>query len=208
LEFWNSDITEESWRRLQELRKEFDFVLIGGWAVYLYTKLHKSKDIDIIIDYPTLRKISALYRTQKNDRLSKYEIRLERFDIDVYLPKYSKLSLPAEEILEGLNTNVEGFRVPTPEALMTLKLGAASERGESIKGEKDAVDILRLLFFSHIDMKKFKRMIEAHGIGEYARLLLTILRTADRRMAGYLNLNEKRFSELKKKYEKIILEVL
>lgn len=54
-EFWNSDITEASWRGLQELKREIDFVLIGGWAVYLYSRLQKSKDIDVIVDYPALR---------------------------------------------------------------------------------------------------------------------------------------------------------
>jgi len=50
MEFWNNTLTEKSWKILQQLKKEnFDFVLIGGWAAYLWTKLHKSKDIDIVI---------------------------------------------------------------------------------------------------------------------------------------------------------------
>ena len=36
-------ITEESWKKLQEMRKSFDFILIGGWAIYVYTKMHKDK---------------------------------------------------------------------------------------------------------------------------------------------------------------------
>ena len=48
-EFWNSLLTEKSWEILQELRKNYDFILIGGWAVYLLTKQKKSKDIDIVI---------------------------------------------------------------------------------------------------------------------------------------------------------------
>lgn len=54
-EFWNSEMTAASWDALQELNKEYEFTLIGGWAVYLYMRLQKSKDIDIVVDYPVLR---------------------------------------------------------------------------------------------------------------------------------------------------------
>ena len=51
MQYWNNLITEKSWNILQELkiRKDFNFILIGGWAVYLFAKTHKSKDIDIIV---------------------------------------------------------------------------------------------------------------------------------------------------------------
>jgi len=208
MEFWNSDITEESWNKLQEMRKDIDFILIGGWAIYLYTKMHKSKDIDIIVNYDVLRSLGSLGNVQKNDRLHKYEIRSGRFDIDVYLPGYSRLSLPAEEILKVLNRRVEGFRVPTPEALVVLKLGAAEERLKSIKGEKDAIDILSMLFFSDFNPVLFKKIVDEHVDNEYVRLLLSILRAADRRVIAYLDLNEKTFSGLKKKWEKELLKII
>lgn len=44
--YYNDLITEKSWQYLQTLRRETNFVLIGGWAVYLYTKSLKSKDFD------------------------------------------------------------------------------------------------------------------------------------------------------------------
>ena len=64
-EFWNELVTQASWERLQELSKEIDFVLIGGWAAYLWTGKHKSKDIDIIVDYETLAEIAAKLPTGK-----------------------------------------------------------------------------------------------------------------------------------------------
>ena len=64
--FNKSDITEESWNKLQEMRKSFYFILIGGWAIYVYTKMHKSKDIDIIVDYDVLRSLGSLGKVQKN----------------------------------------------------------------------------------------------------------------------------------------------
>jgi len=71
MEFWNDEIIEKSWEKLIELKSEIEFVLIGGWAVYLYTKLHKSKDIDIIVDYDALRRLQADYVMGKNERLKK-----------------------------------------------------------------------------------------------------------------------------------------
>jgi hypothetical protein len=54
VEFWHDVLIEKSWAVLLELRKRYEFILLGGWAVYLYTKALKSKDIDIIVDYNTL----------------------------------------------------------------------------------------------------------------------------------------------------------
>ncbi len=208
MEFWSSSITEESWDKLVSMRREIDFVLIGGWAIYMYTKMHKSKDIDIIVDYEVFRKLSSSNVIQKNERLHKYEIKSGRFDIDIYLPKYSRLSLPAEEILGHLNRKVGGFVLPVPEALMALKLGAAADRQDSIKGEKDRIDVLSLLFFSDFDPKRFREILETYGRIEYARLLIGILRNADRRIIRYLNLNEKSFSMLKKKKDAELLKIL
>ena len=40
-EFWNSLLTEKSWNLLIEIKKKYDFILIGGWAVYLLTRQQK-----------------------------------------------------------------------------------------------------------------------------------------------------------------------
>ena len=208
MEFWNSDITNASWDKLLELNKEIDFLLIGGWAVYLYTKLQKSKDIDIIVDYGALRKISQRYTLAKNDRLKKYEIKLERFDIDVYLPKYSKLAVPPEDILLKFRDNIDGINVPKVEVLMTLKLGALSERKESIKGGKDAIDILALLFYSGFKTEKLKEVLDGYAHPEYARLLLDTLNKFDKKMLSYLNLNEKSFSRYKNEKAEELKKIL
>ena len=100
MEFWNDEITDKSWNKLVELKKEINFVLIGGWAVYLYTKLHKSKDIDIVIDYSSLRQLQVNYILNKNERLKKYEIKMnDGFDIDIYVPNYSRLAIPIKDII-------------------------------------------------------------------------------------------------------------
>src|SRR3990167_5190345 len=50
--FWHNSITERSFFALQELRRDFDFVVIGGWAVYFYTQSLKSKGFDVDIYVP------------------------------------------------------------------------------------------------------------------------------------------------------------
>ncbi len=56
-EFYQNLITEKSYKILQDLKREFDFILIGGWAVFLYTKALKSKDIDLIVEYQELERL-------------------------------------------------------------------------------------------------------------------------------------------------------
>ena len=199
-EFWNSDITEASWNGLQELSKEIDFVLIGGWAAYLYTKLQKSKDIDIVIDYTALRVMESAYKLSKNDRLRKYEIKLEKYDVDIYLPSYSVLTVPPKDILRKYNTSVEGFDVATAEALLALKLGAASDRGNTSKGQKDKIDILGILFYARPDLQKLKAMLGEYDKLSYIELLKSTLAGFDLNSLGYLNLNKNSFSKLKKEY--------
>lgn len=199
-EFWNSDATQASWHGLQELSKEIDFVLIGGWAIYLHTKLQKSKDIDIIIDYETLRNLEGSYKLIKNERLKKYEIKLEKYDIDIYLPNYSTLTIPPRDILSKFVFETEGFRTPTPEALMALKLGAAADRINSLKGRKDAIDILGLLFGSGLEIKKLRDILTEYDVKNLMGLLMSILGGFDRKDLKYLEINESKFSKLRREY--------
>ncbi|MCL5099838.1 MAG: hypothetical protein M1158_01810 [Candidatus Marsarchaeota archaeon] len=208
MEFWNDELTDLSWKKLIGLRKELEFVLIGGWAVYLYTKLHKSKDIDIIVDYPELRKLQADYTLSKNDRLKRYEVKLgEGFDIDVYVPGYSRLALPIRDII-GATVSREGFTVPKAEVLILLKLGAYTARKNSIKGSKDAIDIIGLLFCPDMDLHRLKELAVRHGLYGYLRELLGALDGFDPSLVKYLGLNANSFSKLKRKYRQQLLAIL
>ena len=158
MEFWNSQLTEKSWKILQDLKRKYNFILIGGWATYLLTKQQKSKDIDIVVDINELQKLK-LESLSKNDKLKKYEIKTGEVDIDIYLSHYSKLTI-APENLKKYSRKIEGFSVLSPEALIILKQGAYEDRKNSIKGEKDKVDILSLLFFSDFDFKIYKAILK------------------------------------------------
>ena len=155
-DFWNSLLTEKSWNLLQNISKEpFKFILIGGWAAYLLTKLHKSKDIDIVlVDLNDLDYLKQKYSLKKNDNLKKYEIVFGNIDLDIYVPYFSELTIPLED-LDKYTTNIEGFNVVKPEVLLILKQGAELQRGHSIKGEKDRIDILTILFFVDVDFKSY-----------------------------------------------------
>ena len=141
--FYHDLITKKSWEELKILNKKIKFVLIGGWATYLYTRGLKSKDIDIIVDYGQLSKLKEAYEVTKNERLKKYEARKEEIQIDVYLPHYSEIGIPVD-ILIGSSISLEGFRVLKKELLICLKIYVFSIRGRTPKGEKDFLDILSL----------------------------------------------------------------
>ncbi len=108
--FYQNYLTDKSFQLLIELKKKIDFVLIGGWAVYFYTNALKSKDIDIIVDFSQLEKIKKDFSLEKNERLKKYQIKIEEIDIDIYLPFYSDLGVPVEKIINE-TLIINGFRL-------------------------------------------------------------------------------------------------
>lgn len=172
MEFWNTLITQKSWEVLQELTKRpFTFILIGGWAAYLWTNLHKSKDIDIIVDdYASMEYLKANFSLVKNNHLKKYEIKVEGIDIDIYAPFYSRLPLPIEEIRKQ-TSHIQNITVIRPEALLILKQQAEFERGHSVKGQKDRIDIMGLLCFAPIDFSLYHALLEQYQLSPlYERL--------------------------------------
>lgn len=144
MNYYRDQVTQKSWQILTKLSFGYKFVLIGGWAVWLYTKQLKSKDIDIVVELDQLGRLSKDYDLTKNDRLSKYEIRQEEIQIDVYASFYSQLGVSTEKIVQSA-IKVDGFLVPPPEMLLNLKLVAYQGRKGSDKGRKDLVDIVSLL---------------------------------------------------------------
>ncbi len=203
MEFWNSLLTEKSWNLLQELKKKpFQFILIGGWAAYLWTRLHKSKDIDIIITgFKDLEHLKKEYNLRKNDSLKKYELKFEEIDVDIYVPYYSKLSLPIEEI-KKYTTIIEGLRVVKPEILLILKQGAEEDREHSPKGMKDRVDILTLLCYAGVDFPAYKELLKKYELDRFLLRLKKIISTFTE--IKYLDLNPREFKLKKKELSKFI----
>lgn len=203
MEYWHDIQTEKSWEVLQKLKGAFPFVLIGGWAVYLWTKSHKSKDIDIIVDFPTLAKLKKKYDLRKNDRLKRYEIKEDGIDIDVYVKHYSQLALPLKTVE---TTKIEGFDVAKPEFLLALKQQAEFVRQHSVKGEKDRIDIMMLLLKSGIDFREYWKLMKENKKEELLGRLAAIVR--DFNDGSYLGMNPRQLKLEKKEILKNIKEAM
>ncbi len=199
-QFWHSDITEKSFQTLLELNQEFDFILIGGWAVYFWSRKMKSKDIDIVVDFSELGKIREKYKLVKNSRLRKYEAKFKEFDIDIYLPHYSEIGFPLEKLGNYIQ-NIEGFKVPKVEVLLLMKLFVFNQRKNSVKGGKDRVDIISLLDGVEINWKEFKRLSR-----KYNPILLDVLKNILQTTPKVpeLKMSVQKMSKLKKKILKEI----
>lgn len=181
MKYWSDEITKRSYEVLIELAKEFkeadqEFILIGGWAAWLWTKAQKSKDIDIILpNIETIDYLKYKYSLKKNPDLKKYEIKKEGVDIDIYVPYFSDLILSIKDLVE-YSTRVEGFRVLIPEALLITKVEAYLDRRDSVKGKKDQVDIITLFMESDINFSKLSTILEEHNLKNYKDEIVKLLR--------------------------------
>ncbi len=197
MEFWNSLLTEKSWEILQELRlKPFHFILIGGWATYLWTRQHKSKDIDIIVpDFESLEYLKQEYSLKKNDSLKKYEISFAEIDIDIYVPHYSNFLIPLQEITKNV-TSVDGIKVVSPEILLILKQGAEQDREHSTKGLKDRIDIMTIALLAPVNFQGYHTLLRKHNLSQLFPRLKGIITSF--REINYLGLNPREFSTKRK----------
>ena len=196
MEYWHDIITEKSWNVLQKIKKEFKFILIGGWAIYLYTRGLKSKDVDIVVDFETLNEIRKKYSLIKNDKLKKYEIKVDEIDIDIYVKNYSKLPILIEEIEKNINS-LEGFKLVKPEILLILKQAAEFNRGNSEKGIKDRIDIINLLIKGNLNFDFYYEILKKYNLENYGNRLIQIIKTFND--IDKLNLNVKQYKKIKLK---------
>jgi hypothetical protein len=196
MEYYHNLIAEKSFQILKELKKKYQFVLIGGWAVFLYAKALKSKDIDLIVDFDELEKLKQEFAVFKNERLKKYEIKKDETDIDIYLPFYSDLGLAAEEIKKHTQSQ-EGFILPIPEILLLLKIYTSEQRKGSVKGQKDILDIFSLLKEDLIDWPKYKKLIDEYKLKPINDSFKSLVKLTG--PLPELNLNQQAISKLKKK---------
>lgn len=194
-DFYQQYITDKSFSLLINLRKKYRFILIGGWAVYFYTNALKSKDIDIIIDFSELEKMKTDFQIEKNERLKKYQIKLEEIDIDIYLPHYSNLGLPVEDIINN-TTDVNGFTLLKAEILLITKLTAYINRKNSVKGQKDFIDIVSLLLLDNFNFSRLKSILKEKQLSKYKSTLVKVVKEI--KEIPELKLNRHAFSKKKK----------
>jgi len=192
--YYHDIITQKSWEELKILNKKVKFVLIGGWAIYLYTRQLKSKDIDILIDYSELGKLKEGYDVTKNDRLKKYEARKGEIQIDTYLPHYSEIGIPVDLLIDS-SISLEGFRVLNKEFLICLKVYVFNIRGRTPKGEKDFLDILSLFKVGSGDTNKILKIKKDYNLEKQFDYFLSFL--DDRVEAEEIGLNKHQYKKLK-----------
>lgn len=197
--YYRDIVTQKSWETLKVLRRNYQFVLIGGWAVWVYTKQLKSKDIDLVVDLKTLSKLKNNFPVTKNNRLHKYEIIQEEVQIDIYVPFWSQIGIPCEKILVKAQ-HVEGFRLPPPEALLTLKQIAFLARAGSSKGRKDMLDIISLLKLPEFNWLRYREYTELtkQDKQDLPALLKELL--SENAQIPELHLNSHQFARLKKQW--------
>lgn len=192
--YYHDVITKKSWEELTLLNKNARFVLIGGWATYMYTKELKSKDIDMLIEYGELGKLRKEYDVIKNERLKKYEARRGEVQIDIYLPHFSAIGIPVEVLMNNFRS-LEGFRVLEKEWLICLKIYVLSVRGRTLKGEKDFLDILSLFKTKTYDVEKIKMILKKYHLGTCIDVLRQLL--SERTHALEIGLNDHFYKKLK-----------
>ena len=196
MNYYHNLITDKSWSTLKLLQKEFDFILIGGWAVFLYTRALKSKDIDIVLEYGELEKIKEKFDVSKNERLNKYEARLGETEIDIYVPFFSNPGLPAED-LKKFRISLEGFSVVKKEILAILKQKALKERADSVKGRKDLMDLISIFSLADFDWSFYNKTCSDYDlVRDKSFVRRTIGKTVDLEEIG---LNAHKMAAVKKK---------
>lgn len=195
MQFYHHIVAEKSFLVLQELKRKYQFILIGGWAVFLYTHSLKSKDIDIIVDYNELGALRQDYPIIKNERLKKYEIKLEEIDVDIYIPHYSSIGLK----LEAVKSNTikrEGFLLPVLEILFLLKLYVWQERRGTAKGKKDELDILSLAMLPEFNWRRYLYYLEEYNFIQYHENFVFLLKKT--KNIPELGVNEYKMARFKK----------
>lgn len=132
---------------------------------------------------------------RKNDRLRKYEIKIDGIDIDIYVPHYSNLTIPVEE-LDSYVTKIENLKTIEPEVLLILKQGVEMHRRHSVKGRKDHLDVIALLMHP-VDLKKYFALLKKYGKEDYVDELMTVVKAFDQH--EYLDINPRRYKLWKDK---------
>ena len=185
-QLYRSDQTNAAQDVLEDLRRVApDAIVIGGWAVWLYTEGQRSTDVDIIVDFEGLSRIQAAYgpAVTKNDRIRKYELTVNRVSIDVLVLETSDAGIPVSRLIDPLRT-VSGFRVISPEGLIAMKACAWIDRSNTLKGFKDEIDIISMLRHVPISWARYAEIV-SHASGRFLSqlpgIIHRIIASADRR---------------------------
>jgi len=207
---WRDEVVERSWRVLGDLKGFADFVLIGGWGVYLWTRKLKSRIIDVYIDQENFYKLQSEltqkgYALKRNARLRKFEALIGDVEVDIYTPFVSRLVIPCLDVFDRkLYSVIEGFKVAIPEVLLLLKAQADKDRWHAEKGLKDRVDIISFLQFADVKRDVLEQMLMEYDTKQTLRDVIKRTISESRIEYRFLGLTyEKDGVQLKKSCENL-----
>ena len=170
-DFYRDDQVRDAQAMLDRLRQVVpDAVVLGGWAVFLYTRGQRSTDVDIAVDFEVFGRLQAAFPGQitKNNNLRKYELIVDKVEVDILVGHFSNAGIPIEHVLEPTQS-ISGFRVMSTEGLLAMKLCAWMDRSGRPKGDKDEADVLSLLRAVEFDWSRYREII-THAEKRYSDL--------------------------------------
>lgn len=162
--FWNREKTSGSFAVLRSLVSDgLDFVLIGGWAVYYYTRQQESLDVDIAISYDRLEFFRNAGIADHEGTRIKYSIRNGIY-VDIFVSEFSDPDLPisVSEILKHFNA-IDGVKVVDREMLLLLKLWGYF-RDDEVKVRKDIIDVASLVIYGDINLSRVAALARRYKI--------------------------------------------
>lgn len=134
-------------------------ILIGGWATFVRVGGEISLDLDLITSHQSRHKLEqrlADLSPSNHHHGRKLRATLDNVHLDIYLPFEShlgsKLRLKVEVLAEYPDElSFEKWTLLRLEAHIATKMAALLDRHSSVKGEKDAREILALLKLEGVD---------------------------------------------------------
>ena len=150
--FYSSEQSELSKAVLQEVLSAVPAaVLIGGWGTWVRVGGPMSHDIDLILSRAELARLGEMVEDVSVSRHlggTKWRGTWRSVHLGLYVPYQSRLGTNLQLRVEDLFTQAEtanGYRVLTVPAHVATKVAALLDRPDSLPGEKDRGEILRLL---------------------------------------------------------------
>lgn len=145
-------------------------VFIGGIAVYLHTVnvtetrelAELTHDADFYISLADMADLRDLEEVTANRRLSKHQLIKRGFEFDIYTERQAALIVPYDAV-RARSESRGGIRVASLDHLLVLKLEAFRDRKGSAKGDKDAMDLIRIAAAAAHDRSAF----DAHAARPY-----------------------------------------
>ena len=111
------------------------------------------------------------------------------------------MAIPCDQLI-SMFTVKEGFKVFKPEALLILKQQALFDRKDSIKGQKDRIDILSLLSSKIIDFNEYKKLLQKYNIKSFKNELKKTIKLSKDEFSYLKMTNPRKIKQLKEEWIK------